>query len=381
MKPTLLSSFQEIRNQNIIAIKEAKEKGRKVAGIYCGYCPKELVIAAGAIPVGLCGTSEEPIASAEEDLPRNLCPLIKSSYGFAVTDTCPYFHFSDLVIGETTCDGKKKMFELLGKIKPVHVMDLPKGQNRESSLKLWYEELLRLKGVIEEAFEVEITDQALREAIHQTNEEIRVRKDLLDLNQHKPALISGLDMLTTTYNVGFNVNRMEGIAMLDRLIDQVRAMAKEGYCVGTKDTPRIMLTGTPVSGCQKVISLVEECGGLVVAMQNCSGYTCTELRVDESDLQDPLMILADKYLKLPCSVMSPNPGRLDLIGRMIGDFQVDGVIDITLQACHTFNVESYQVAKLVKQEMGLPFLHIETDYSDLDQENLRVRIEAFLEMM
>ncbi len=381
MKPTLLASFQEIRNQNIIAIKEAKEKGWKVVGTYCGYCPKELVIAAGAIPVGLCGKSEEPIPAAEEDLPRNLCPLIKSSYGFAVTDTCPYFHFSDLVIGETTCDGKKKMFELLGKIKPVHVMDLPKGQNRKASLKLWYYELLRLKGVIEKAFKVEITDHALREAIHQTNEEIRVRKDLLDLNQNKPALISGLDMLTTTYNVGFNVNRVEGIAMIDKLVDQVRSMAREGYCVGAKDTPRIMLTGTPVSGCQKVIEIVEECGGLVVAMQNCSGYTCTELRVDESDLKDPLMILAEKYLKLPCSVMSPNPGRLDLIGRMIRDFQVDGVIDITLQACHTFNVESYHVAKLVKQEMGLPFIHIETDYSDLDRENLRVRIEAFLEMM
>lgn len=382
LRPTLLGSFQEIRDNNMLTFKEAKEKGVKVAGIYCGYCPRELVLAAGAIPVGLCGTREEPIAAAEKDLPRNLCPLIKSSYGFAASDTCPYFHFSDLIIGETTCDGKKKMFELLSKIKQVHVMNLPQIPDRESSLKLWHDELQRLQKVIEESFDVEITEQALREAIHLTNEELRARKELLDLNRSKPALISGMDILATTFQVGFNADHWESIAMMDRLIAEVREMAEQGYHVGDEKTPRILLTGTPVGmGSEKIVSLVEECGGLVVAMQNCSGYTCTQLVVDETDQRDPLMILADKYLSIPCSVMTPNPGRLELLERMIKDFQIDGVIDLTWQACHTFNVESFNVADLVKNKLGLPFIQIETDYSNSDRETLRVRIEAFLEMI
>lgn len=382
MRPAVLDTFQEIRGQNIMTLKEAKDAGRKVAGIYCGFCPKELVMAAGAIPVGLCGTREEPIAAAEETLPRNLCPLIKSSYGFAVTDTCPYFHFSDLIIGETTCDGKKKMFERLAELKPTHVMQLPKVQNRESSLRFWYDELCRLKGVIEEAFGVSISDDDLRQAIHITNEELRVRKGLMDLNRQKPALLSGMDMLMTTFNVGFNVDQLEGVAMMDKLIAEISRLAEEGYHVGTEDSPRILITGTPVGiGSEKVLSLVEECGGLVVVMQNCSGYTCTEMRVDEDDRRDPLLILAEKYLNIPCSVMSPNPGRLELLERMISDFQIDGVIDISLQACHTFSIESWQVERLVKKQLGLPFLHIETDYSQTDRESLRVRIEAFLEMI
>lgn len=382
MKPALFESFQEIRDQNIITIKQLKEEGVKVAGIYCGYCPRELVLAAGAIPVGLCGTREEPVAAAEKNLPRNLCPLIKSSYGFALTDTCPYFHFSDLIIGETTCDGKKKMFELLNKIKPVHVMNLPQIPDRESSLQLWYDELVRLQKVIEDEFEVEKTEAALREAIHLTNQELRARKDFLDLNRSKPALISGQDVLMTTAQAGFNADPRESIALMDRLVAQVREMAAEGYCVGDEKTPRILLTGTPVGmGSEKVISLVEECGGLVVVMQNCSGYTCTELMVDEDDRRDPLMILAEKYLSIPCSVMSPNPGRLELLERMIKDFQIDGVIDLTWQACHTFNVESFNVSDLVKNKLGLPFIQIETDYSNSDRETLRVRIEAFLEMI
>ncbi len=108
-KPGLLSSFDDLREQNFIALREAKEKGVKVVGIYCTYGPRELVLAAGGIPVGLCGTKQEPIAVAERDLPRNLCPMVKSSYGFAAGDTCPYFHLADLVIGETTCDGKKHL--------------------------------------------------------------------------------------------------------------------------------------------------------------------------------------------------------------------------------------------------------------------------------
>ena len=114
MLDEFMQGFASAREVNLMRIKEAKENGTKVVGIYCTYCPQELVLAAGAIPVGLCGTSENPIAAAEETLPRNLCPLIKSSYGFAVTDTCPFFHFSDFIVGETTCDGKKKMFNYAG---------------------------------------------------------------------------------------------------------------------------------------------------------------------------------------------------------------------------------------------------------------------------
>ena len=70
-------------------------------------------MAMGAVTVGLCSMTDETIPIAERDLPRNLCPLIKASYGFAVSDKCPFFYFSDVVVGETTCDGKKKMYEYM----------------------------------------------------------------------------------------------------------------------------------------------------------------------------------------------------------------------------------------------------------------------------
>ena len=134
MTPQLMNKLQHITDQNLVDIEQAKANGRIVIGFYCLYSPTEIAVAADAIPVPLCGTRNAPIAAAEEILPRNLCPLIKSSFGFAVSDTCPFFRASDMIIGDTTCDGKKKMFELLSRYKPTHVLQLPQNQDPQKSL-------------------------------------------------------------------------------------------------------------------------------------------------------------------------------------------------------------------------------------------------------
>ncbi|MGE5370401.1 MAG: double-cubane-cluster-containing anaerobic reductase [Solirubrobacterales bacterium] len=382
MKPAILEDFQSVRERNMMTLKTLKENGGKVVGMYCTYCPRELPLAAGAVAIGLCGTKEEPITAAEKELPRNLCPMVKSSYGFGATDTCPYFHFSDVIIGETTCDGKKKMFELMKRFKTVHVMNLPQIPDLEHATAMWEQELVRLRGWLEEQLGTAITDEALREAITLTNDEARALKALFDLNQAKPALLSGIDMLTAAWQIGFNADRREGVNMLNTLVAQTNELAAQGMRFGDENTPRILLTGTPVGlGSEKVIALVEELGGVVVAMENCTGYKTVDLMIDENDSRDPMRLLAEKYLEIPCSVMYTNDRRIELLERMARDFSVDGVIDLTWQACHTYNVESFFVGEFVKEKLGLPFLQIETDYAQSDRETLRVRVEAFLEMI
>ena len=154
-----MEEVEALRGLNSVKIKEQHEAGKKVVGMYCVFSPSEIALAADAISVTLCGTTQEPIEAAERELPRNLCPLIKSSYGFAISDTCPYFHFSDVLLAETTCDGKKKMYELMGEIKPMHIMNLPKTANDSDSLGLWKNEMVKFKEYLEEQFNVEITDE------------------------------------------------------------------------------------------------------------------------------------------------------------------------------------------------------------------------------
>lgn len=377
-KAAAYDEIATLRERNALALKEAKESGLKVVGTYCLYSPTELIVAAGAVPVSLCGTSQNPIAAAEKVLPRSLCPLIKSSYGFAITDTCPFFHFSDLLLAETTCDGKKKMYELLGELKPLHLMQLPQIQD-EAALDYWMVELKRLVARLQEEFGVEITAEGLTSAIDLVNEERRSLKALQDVCKLRPAPISGSDLLAVLHNRGFCIDKRQAIELLDRLTAELVERAESGISPFDERTPRVLLTGVPVGlGSDKVVRLVEESGGCVVCFESCGGYK----KVDPVEVTgDPLRAIAEKYLRIPCSCMSPNQGRLHLLDALVREFQADGVIDLTWQGCHTYNVESYQVKRHLQRDGQIPFLQIETDYSESDTEQLKVRIEAFLEMI
>lgn len=373
----ILNSLQQASEENLGDIEQAKLDGRSAIGFYCLYSPTEIAVAADAIPLSLCGTRNDPIAAAEETLPRNLCPLIKSSFGFAASDTCPFFRFSDFIVGDTTCDGKKKMFELLSRYKSTHVLQLPQNQDPATALPFWRSELERFKGIVEDHAGISITGDRLKSAIRLMNRERAARKALMDVNQTRPALLSGGRLLEILFKVGFLADKEKGISLMENVVDLAENGGFEKRDGGTGK--RILLTGVPVGvGSDKVVKIVEECGADVVAFENCSGYK-QAFTVDET--KDPMEALAEQYLSTPCSVMSPNPGRFDLLNEMIRAFSADGVIDLTWQACHTYNVEAHQVDVFVQETFGMPTLHLETDYAESDTEQLRVRVQAYLEML
>ena len=204
--PEVFEEFAEQRKKSFLAIKEVKDKGIPVVGSYCTYFPKEIAMAMGAATVSLCSTSDETIPEAEKELPKNLCPLIKSSYGFAKTDKCPFFYFSDVVVGETTCDGKKKMYEYMSEFKDVFVMELPNTQ-REEALPLWRGEIIRFKEYLEKKFDVTITEEAIREACKTENEARKSLKKLYELMHHNPAPIMGYDLFKVLYGSTFKHDR------------------------------------------------------------------------------------------------------------------------------------------------------------------------------
>lgn len=378
--PEGFDNFAEARREGFLKVRTLKEKGTPVVGIFCTYTPIELIHAAGAVAVGLCGTSDEPIPYAEKDLPKNLCPLIKSSYGFAVSEQCPYFYFSDLIVGETTCDGKKKMYELLNELKPTHVMHLPQGQDFDHSFKYWKEELIRLKEALEEKFNVEITDEILREEIKERNRERKVLLDFYELGKLNPSPISGAEVNETMEALSFQFDRKAQCDFIAERTLELRKKYEEELKGRKSNRPRILITGCPVGGVRdKVLRAIENSGADIVAFENCSGVREKMHQVDETI--DPIDALTDKYLNVSCSVMTPNPKRFEALDEMIDEYEIDGVIEVVLQACHTFNVEAFNVRKFVTEKKDTPYLYIETDYSKLDSGQVNTRINAFLEML
>jgi len=377
--PENFQTYSEARQQGFMRMKALKEQGKKVVGIFCTYTPVEMVLAAGAVPVSLCGGSDKPIPYAEKSLPKNLCPLIKSSYGYAVSDTCPYFYFSDMILAETTCDGKKKMYEMMGELKYTHVMQLPPGRSGELALESWRLEMLRLKEVMEEQLGVVITEEDIRQAIHLENRERKATLEFFEIGRLKPTPLSGYEINTVIDSNDFLFDTEEMIAFLERRTAELKKDYEENFA-GKPSRPRVLITGCPTGGVrEKIIRLIEESGADVVGFENCSGPRTMKDLVDEN--KDPYLALAEKYLRTNCSVMSPNPGRIEALDEMIDDYQVDGVIEVILQACHTFAIESDRVKKFVTNERNLPYLCLETDYSQTDTGQISTRISAFLEIL
>lgn len=371
-----LEKFNAVTDRNVLALQEAKSAGKKVVGQYCIYSPLEIALAAEAIPVSLCGTKNDSIAAAETMLPRVLCPLIKSSFGFALQDSCPYLAASDIVVADATCDGKKKMYELLNHYKPVMLLQLPQIQD-EDAARYWRGQFAALVARLEKDFNVSITEEKLRDAIRLTNRLRRALKNVLDLARRKPSPLSGMDILSLCFRASFMPDYEQCITLLDDIAAEIGRAAPDSL---PAEGPRILLTGVPTGmGSHKVIHLLETCGAHVVCIDNCTCYKKVLLQMDEN--RDPLSELAERYLAMHCSVMSPNPHRYEVLKKLSEEFLIDAVVDLTWQGCQTYDVESWSVKKYVREELRLPFLQIVTDYSETDTEQLKVRIEAFLEML
>ena len=116
-----------------------------------------------------------------------------------------------------------------------------------------------------------------------------------------------------------------------------------------------------------------------MALDACSGMK-PYMSLIEEGTGDPIRAIAARYLQIPCSCMTPNDRRLTEMDKVIERFKPDAVVDVVLQACHSYNVESHKVGERIQAKHWLPFLKIVTDYSQSDIGQIRTRVEALLEM-
>ena len=129
-----------------------------------------------------------------------------------------------------------------------------------------------------------------------------------------------------------------------------------------------------------MIRAVEDNGGVVIGYENCSGEKAVGIQVEE-DAEDIYEALSRRYLAIGCSIMTPNKNRFQSLSEMIDEYHADGVLDMTLQACHTYAIETNKVRRFVTEEKGIPYINVETDYSQTDIGQLNTRVAAFIEML
>lgn len=372
--------LSEVHGLRIKELQDAKAAGSKIIGTFCVFVPEELTLAAEAVQVGLCSGAEAGAELAEQLVPRNTCALIKSFMGFKLARMCPFIESCDLLVGETTCDGKKKAYEQLGELAPLHVMEVPQKKDAHDRA-LWKTEVLRYKDKIEALTGKTITAAKLKAAIRTVNAKRRALRRLNRLRAAEPAPISGRDVLLVN-QISFYDDPVRFTAKIEELCDEIEARIAKGQGVAPRTAPRLMLSGCPMAVPNwKLPYIIESSGAVIVAEESCIGTRNSRDLVDESaeTLEGMLDAIAERYLKIDCATFTPNDERLDNIVQLARDSKADGVIHYGLLFCQPYAHESIKVDKALR-DAGIPMLSIETDYSMEDVGQLKTRVEAFVEM-
>ena len=373
--------ISEIHGLRVKELLDHKAKGGKVFGTFCLYVPDEIITALGGISVGLCAGTDFSEADAELDLPRNLCPLIKSFYGFKRGRICPYFEATDLVVGETTCDGKTKAYELLGGIHPVYVMEVPHRKN-DDTRRLWRAELDKFVVEAQKLTGNRLTYEKLRENIKLHNAKRRALQRLNALRWKNPVPISGKDALLVN-QIAFYDDPVRFTASVEKLVEECERRVKDGVGVFPKDAPRLMTSGTPFAIPNwKLHHVIETAGRPVVAEESCVGSRYFSGLVDESpgDLNGLLDAVARRHFDIHCACFTPNAERMDDIVDLYKKSGARGVINYTLSFCTPYLVEARHVENRLKRE-GIPVLKLDSDYGMGDFGQLQTRIGAFVESL
>lgn len=371
------AAFHASHAERVEEIFEYRQRGGKAIGTFCIFVPDEIALAADVLPIPLCGGSHWPVDYADKMFPREICPLIRSTFGMVFSNTCPYKKLKDGVVGETTCDAKKKAWDLLG----FEVMEVPQKKTDLDRV-LWIAEVKRFRQYVEGISGVAVTAPRLNAAIALVNERRRMLQKINAFRALPNPAISGLDALLVS-QVALNQDIRAFIEACKILIDELEHRIQKGVSAYEERGPRIFLAGTPSPmGNAKVHYALESSGLQVVADESCTGMRYYRDLVDESrdDVEGMIEAVADRYFSIDCACFSPNKERVDNILKTVKEFRIDGVVHNILSFCHTYNVESKRIDKAL-DSLKVPSLKIVTDYSFEDLEQLKVRIESFSEIL
>jgi len=374
--------MSEVHGLRIKELLDEKKAGRKIIGSYCVFVPEEIALAANATLVGLCSGADFAMEEVERILPRNTCALIKSSFGFKLGKVCPYLESADMIVGENTCDGKKKAYESFSDlVKNLYVMDLPqvKSDHGKALLKAEYN---RFRKAVEELTGIPVSDKSLKPAIRTVNAKRTAIHRLSALRKADPAPISGLDALLAN-QVFFYDNPERFTESVHKICDELENRIAEKNGVFPENTPRILVSGCPQAVPNwKLPFIVESSGAVIVGEESCVGERGTRNLTDETGetVEQMMDAIADRYFQVDCAIFTPNPDRLKHIQEMVAAYNADGVIHYGLQFCQPYLMESMPVEKAM-EDANIPCLRIETDYSMEDVGQLKTRIEAFIEQL
>jgi len=390
-RPEAMQYFDEISNffgQREKEIQAAKENGKKVIGYFCMFAPTELILAADAIPVRVSSGWYDAAKLGDRIVPVEVCPIIRSTIGAKMISLSPYLELSDALINVTTCDGMTKLGEILSDSKPVWTMPIPRVKDSAQATRFWREELLTVKGQIEALTGNKITGKKLKAAIELTQKATKAFRRLQEIRKGAPVIMGRDAMLVNQTYMWDDITRWT--EKTEALCDELEKKAREKNWACPPDTPRVMVTGTPMIWPDnwKVPTLIEEAKpqGVLIADELCSSERLLydPVGVDEWSMDDMFKAISERYLMAstcPCFTSKDgNEDRINWLLTKVKDWNINGVIYYVVRGCMLYAME-YTRVKRVLDHLNIPMYYLDTDYTREDVGQLKTRVEAFLEML
>lgn len=353
-------------------IRNGHMQNRPVAVSFCSHVPQEILEAAGVCSIRVLHTDGVEDISGQA-LPSNLCPLVKECYSLCQGDA---LEEADLIISETSCDGKKKMYELLTRQNQLYYYQVPQGEDRTYVNPLIRSECGWLIRMLQQRFGTKVTEETLRSASEAFNRERQSVMDLMAVQQQVPPAAWGGEILEALEASRHHLNPVDRA----KANEDARGAFQKRSSPVPKSACRILLTGCPASAVyRKVVRAVERNGGVVVCFENCEVVKSNRRRVD-TEAEDILGAIADCYQDTACAIMAPNQLRFRILDQLINAYRVEGIIDLALQTCHAYTVERDKMRRFCL-EKGIPYLPVETGFTDADAGQIETRVSAFIEML
>lgn len=382
--PEAAKAFFDVLDNTYVKLQDIQmSEDIKSIGILCVMVPAELIYAAGAIPVRLCSGSYTAYSIGDDYIPRDACPLVKAVMGFGQMKALPVFDNCSLLVAPVTCDCKKKLAGVVDSVKNTIALHIPPLKKEDADTEVFLRELYRLIPILEKETGREITAQSLAEGINMVGKAQYEMSDFLKYRKHEPALLYGTQVMAIMNAYSYMPVKMWAEQM-HRLNMELKTRLEQKNFIGRQNQPRILVTGSPIAFPNiKIPLLIEEMGGILAGDETCMG---------ERGLYDPVSVidptfdgmmraLASRYTKpCTCPVFVDNSQRVYRIKQMIKEHKIQGVVYHVLRGCLVYDYE-YQIMEEEMEKLDIPIIRVESDYNEEDVEQLRIRIEAFIELI
>lgn len=367
-----------------------RESGKKVFGYFCCSVPEELLSAAGVLPVRIVGTPD-PLEEVNSFIPPNTCPFARSCLNAGMRGCYDYL---DGVVVPTSCDIMTVMDYYWEHRVPhvrepdtfrgydcrpyVYPVSFPEKVTGESSVRFYVSVLQKLKQQLERALNRIISDEDLSRAIAEYNRQKAQMRRLYELRKKHPPAVSGYE----AWQIAFSATQMpkdRHAELLEGYLDRLEAGGRRAA-----DGVRLFLSTGPLDTIDAaVLRAIEESGGQVVGDDMCFGTRSFWHSIDTQIA--PLEAIARRSLGVACprstSAARIPERRWEYLNSAADGCDVHGAIFYSMKCCDARLAEYPHLSARVMAEWRVPVLHLEGDHTLAGVEQMRERIEGFVEMI